>query len=578
MGYCDRWTVAPGDPVRFMVSCLDTERYDVAIVRLEQPEVGPLGTPFAPKPVMAPCNGPHTGRRQAIPIGSLAVVPGHPALTPRVGITLATYLFATTPAKGRQALMGTWCEATQTGYGLEIDADGALAFRIGTGPGQVAVVSSGVTLRRRRWYRVGGSFDAATRTAQVWQEPVEAHDFDPQGPVTRRFAVGVAAPSAPAPLTFAAWSTGATAGPSAWGGLGFACHLNGRLDRPRLVAGALDRASILRLLEEPQDPELADRLIGAWDFSADIPGETINDLGPWQLDGMTVNLPTRAMRGANWTGAVMDWTQAPEQYGAIHFHDDDLVDACWEPDFEYTVPADLRSGIYAAKLTADGCTFWVSFFVRPPPGQARSPVAFIASTATYTAYLNYRGRYLSLIGERYSGRLLVMDEIDSLLVEFPELGLATYDRHSAGSGVSYASRLRPLTNLRPTGRHWNFNIDLMIIDWLEKLGGDYDVITDDDIARDGLAALAPYQVVLTGSHPEYDSTGMLDAFEAYLRRGGRLMYLGGNGFYWRIAHHPTREGVIEVRRAEGGVRSWDAEPGEAHMSFSGEYGGGWWGR
>ncbi len=575
MGYCDRWTVAPGDTVRFMVSCLDTERYDVAIVRLEQPEVGPLGTPFAPKPVMAPCNGPHTGRRQAIPIGSLAVVPGHPALTPRVGITLATYLFATTPAKGRQALMGTWCEATQTGYGLEIDADGALAFRIGTGPGQVAVVSSGVTLRRRRWYRVAGSFDAMTRTAQVWQEPVEAHDFDPQGPVTRRIAVGVAAPSAPAPLTFAAWSTGATAGPSAWGGLGFACHLNGRLDRPRLVAGALDRASILRLLEEPQDPELADRLIGAWDFSADIPGETINDLGPWQLDGMTVNLPTRAMRGANWTGAVMDWTQAPEQYGAIHFHDDDLVDACWEPDFEYTVPADLRSGIYAAKLTADGFTFWVSFFVRPPRGQARSPVAFIASTATYTAYLNYRGRYLSLIGERYSGRLLVMDEIDSLLVEFPELGLATYDRHSDGSGVSYSSRLRPLTNLRPTGRHWNFNIDLMFIDWLEKLGGDYDVITDDDIARDGLAALAPYQVVLTGSHPEYDSTGMLDAFEAYLRRGGRLMYLGGNGFYWRIAHHPTREGVIEVRRAEGGVRSWDAEPGEAHMSFSGEYGGLW---
>jgi N,N-dimethylformamidase len=33
--------------------------------------------------------------------------------------------------------------------------------------------------------------------------------------------------------------------------------------------------------------------------------------------------------------------------------------------------------------------------------------------------------------------------------------------------------------------------------------------------------------------------------------------------------------VIEVRRAEGGVRSWDAEPGEAHMSFSGEYGGLW---
>jgi N,N-dimethylformamidase len=68
---------------------------------------------------------------------------------------------------------------------------------------------------------------------------------------------------------------------------------------------------------------------------------------------------------------------------------------------------------------------------------------------------------------------------------------------------------------------------------------------------------------------------MLDAFQAYLRRGGRLMYMGGNGFYWRITHHPTRRGVIEVRRAEGGVRAWDAEPGEAFHSFTGEYGGLW---
>ncbi|MBI3515442.1 MAG: N,N-dimethylformamidase, partial [Proteobacteria bacterium] len=295
----------------------------------------------------------------------------------------------------------------------------------------------------------------------------------------------------------------------------------------------------------------------------------------WQLDGVTVNLPTRAMRGHNWTGAAMDWTRAPEQYGAIHFHDDDLVDACWEPDFEFQIPADLRSGIYAAKLSADGFVFWVPFFVRPSRGTARSKVAFLASTATYTAYLNYRSRYLSLVGERYAGRLAVMDGVDTLLLEFPELGLSTYDRHSDGSGVCYSSRHRPLTNVRPTGRHWNFNIDLFIIDWLEKFGGDYDVITEDDLAREGLGLLTPYRVVLTGSHPEYDSRGMLDALEGYLRRGGRLMYMGGNGFYWRIAHHPTRDGVLEVRRAEGGVRAWDAEPGEAYHSFTGEYGGLW---
>jgi N,N-dimethylformamidase len=576
MGYCDRWSVAPGDTVRFMVSCLDTDRYDVAIVRLKQPDAGPLATPFAPEPIDAPCNGTRPGRSQAIPAGSLAVVPAHPALAPGDGVTLAAYVYPTTPAKGHQALLGTWCEATQTGYGLEIDDAGALAVRVGAGAGQVTVLSSGVPLSRRRWYRVAAALDAARGTATLWQEPLDDHDVTPERPVTVTGGAGTPPPAAAAaPLTIAAWSGGSAAGPSAWGGLAFTRHFNGRIDRPRLARGALDRVAIGALLGDAPAAALEGRLIGAWDFGHDIAGETIRDLGPWQLDGVTVNLPTRAMRGHNWTGAAMDWTRAPAEYGAIHFHDDDLVDACWEPDFALTIPADQRSGIYAARLSADGFVFWVPFFVRPPRGEARSTVAFLASTATYTAYLNYRSRYLSLIGERYSGRLCVMDGVDSLLLEFPELGLSTYDRHSDGSGVAYSSRHRPLTNVRPTGRHWNFNVDLFIVDWLEKTGGDYDVVTEEDLAREGLGLLVPYRVVLTGSHPEYDSAGMLDALEGYLRRGGRLMYMGGNGFYWRIAHHPGRDGVIEVRRAEGGVRAWDAEPGEAYHSFTGEYGGLW---
>jgi N,N-dimethylformamidase len=51
--------------------------------------------------------------------------------------------------------------------------------------------------------------------------------------------------------------------------------------------------------------------------------------------------------------------------------------------------------------------------------------------------------------------------------------------------------------------------------------------------------------------------------------------MGGNGFYWRIAYHPTLPGVIEVRRAEDGTRAWVARPGEYYHSFTGEYGGLW---
>ena len=213
--------------------------------------------------------------------------------------------------------------------------------------------------------------------------------------------------------------------------------------------------------------------------------------------------------------------------------------------------------------------------VRPPKGRATADIVYLASSATYTVYCNNIGRIRSVMTEAVQGRLTVIDAIDILLLEHPELGFSTYDRHRDGSGICYSSRLRPATNIRPTGRFWNYCIDLFIVDWLERSGLSYDVITDDDLHAEGLDLLRPYRVLVTGSHPEYKSLQMMDALDGWMRQGGRLMYLGGNGFYWRIAYHPTRPGTIEVRRSEDGTRAWDAEVGEYYHSFTGEYGGLW---
>ena len=53
------------------------------------------------------------------------------------------------------------------------------------------------------------------------------------------------------------------------------------------------------------------------------------------------------------------------------------------------------------------------------------------------------------------------------------------------------------------------------------------------------------------------------------------MYLGGNGFYWRVAVNPALPGAVEIRRGEGGIRAWAAEPGEYYNAFDGGYGGLW---
>src|SRR5207244_12459829 len=84
-------------------------------------------------------------------------------------------------------------------------------------------------------------------------------------------------------------------------------------------------------------------LIAGWDFSQGIDGLDVIDVGLHRLSGRLVNLPTRAVTGARWTGREMCWRHAPREYAAIHFHDDDLYDAGWATDFEFTVPNDLPS-------------------------------------------------------------------------------------------------------------------------------------------------------------------------------------------------------------------------------------------
>ena len=180
--------------------------------------------------------------------------------------------------------------------------------------------------------------------------------------------------------------------------------------------------------------------------------------------------------------------------------------------------------------------------------------------------------------------LNVINPHELFLNDHVEYGGSLYDAHSDGSGICYTSRLRPVVNMRPKrqGTLGKFGIRISgalppthIIDWLEAMGYAHDVLTDEELHDRGYRALAPYQVVIAGTHPEYCSSEMWDAYDAYRRRGGRIMALGGDGWYWRVAYHPCCPGIMELRRAESGVRAWAAAPGEYYQSFDGRMGGLW---
>ena len=569
MGYADRVSLQPGETVRIMTSCIGAKTYRAEIVRLLSPNAGMGASEFREVVIDTPANASYPAREQKMHAGSFGVVPEKWALKDVESFTLQAYVWPTTPKKGPRAIMGTWA-ASGTGYGLSIDAEGAAEVRIGA-----FKLASGVPMLERRWYLVAASFDAKSGQVRLWQEPIYDKSFHAERSVMVEGKARASKADAGAPFLFAAWRSGEAASPTVYGSMLTTGHFNGRIDRPRLARKALDRAQIQALTAGMLPSGLEEEVLGFWDFAKDISSDRITDLSPNRLDGEVVNVPARAVTGHNWTGSEMNWTKDPQQYGAIHFHDDDLSDAKWQPDFSFTVPKDAKSGFYAAKLVADEAYFYCPFFVRPARGTANAKVAFLASTATYTVYANNRGRFTKMLTELYQGRISMMDAVDILQFEFPEMGVSTYDRHTDMSGVSTSSRLRPVTNWKPHGRLWNYCCDLFIVDWLEHVGMPYDIITDHDLHVEGQDLLRPYNVVLTGSHPEYWSLEMLDALDGYQRQGGRHMYMGGNGFYWRIAFHPENMNIIEVRRSEDGVRAWDARVGEYYHQFTGEYGGLW---
>ena len=574
VGYADRLSVQPGETIQFMVSSR-LPRYRANLVRLIHGDTNPKGPGFKEELLEASLNQEYMGEYQAIPSGSYVVVPDHAALRQTGSFTLQAWIAPTTPDKGIQGIVTKWSEHENRGYGLVIDEDGSLAVWITGQGGQVQKVRSQKPLGRSvpaahyvqmvtetrpgfpiaqmgvttSWYFVAATFEATTGQVTLYQEPLPAWPSDPTYAVVEEMTSLKAVDENDASLLIGALSMSESdAGSTVIG------HYNGKIENPRIFNRALTRDEIATL----QQGGTAEGTVAAWDFSADVGSRQVSDTGPHGLHGRTVNMPTRAVTGHNWSAREMNFQRVLAEYAAIYFHDDDLDDAKWDIAFEYQVPAELRSGVYAVRLRAGSAEDYIPFFVRPRRGEAQSAIAFLAPTFSYLAYANPFS---------YGG---------------PKL-LSLYDHHSDGSGVAYSSRLRPIVNLRPKvpkrsseaiSFPHQFNADLHLTDWLEMKDFAYDVITDEDLHWEGASLLESYNVILTGTHPEYWSAQMLDGLEIYLNGGGRLMYLGGNGFYWITSMDSEERHTVEVRRNHG-TEVWEASPGEYYHSTTGEFGGLW---
>jgi len=572
IGYASALCVRPGDTVDVMVSTT-APSYVAQPVRLIHGDTDPAGPGFREEPVAWDGAATLEGRVQTTHPGSDASSAPTAAPAALRSFTLLAWVQPTLATSRRSGILTWWDDRMQVGFGLFREAEGDLSLHVGSGKGATEVFRTETQLPVGAWSCVIATRDGDSGAVHLEQTPRRRGPihFPASGEGVGEVRVGELSQ----PVRIAAF--GGVEGQVE----GF---FTGKIDRPAILSRPLTEAERIRIAagEDIAAVGALDDVFAAWDFGADQQRASVSDLGHSELDLSLVNAPARAVTGFNWSGDEVDHRRCPQEYGAIHFHEDDLDDARWEVDFTLTVPDDAPSGVYAARLRAGHVEDHVPIVVRPRDG-ATADVLLVLPTFTWLAYANER--LVTGAGTQYEGMAgqagLTLDFADELLAEHPEWGISLYDVHSDGSACMYASRLRPIPNLRPRYRFWctggpeRLSEDLCIVDWLEHIGVRADVVTDEDLHREGAALLERYPVVLTGSHPEYVSSPMMAAVETYLEGGGHLMYLGGNGFYWVIAVDEERPHILELRRGVNGSRTWESAPGECHHSTTGELGGLW---
>ncbi len=512
------------------------------------------------------------GRDQVTTVGSFGQVRAAPAPYGDDGVSCTLWFWpGRDDAQEAMTLLSLVSVDGSAGYTVATTPQGHISFGAWDQEEEISVVTDASVLGRT-WNGIGVSVDRRTGSIDL----VLAERTRVRG--TRVLESRTVAGPVPA-FSARLVDLGLGGRPRQDGGLGADDLFEGKIDGPRIWAHPLTEPQLVDALHDR--PVVAAPVV-EWVFGSAAgddwdPDRACNPHDP-RFDLVLSNRPQTGVTGHRWTGRSTDFRVAPAEYSAIRLHADDLADAGWDVNAEISISDALGSGLYGVELTCEDETDVIPVYVRSPAGGTPTArVLYLVPTMTYQAYGNDRQHTHADFGDMTARR--DNGPYEDWIDAHPELGSSLYDHHPDGSGCSYSARRRPFGNVRPDYISWitgfprHYSADLAIASWLRHTGEAFDVVTDHDLHRDGVDLLGRYAVVVTGSHPEYYSGAMLDALGEHLRRGGRLMYLGGNGFYWVTG--VAEDGSIEVRRGHAGTRSSESLPGEHTLTSTGEPGGLW---
>jgi N,N-dimethylformamidase len=199
-----------------------------------------------------------------------------------------------------------------------------------------------------------------------------------------------------------------------------------------------------------------------------------------------------------------------------------------------------RTGLYYFHARGESGAFF-SFPLVVAPAQPQAPIAVLASTNTWNAYNPFGGRSNYIMAAK-----MIDEPIINAKSDLPRYRLSDYGEWKSSVEFNPLSFDRPepynhvpepvqctdpiegrqACHLAPA--EWR------LLGWLERQGYAYDLYADYQLHA-GLLDLRAYRVLLLSVHPEYWSEEMYREVKTWVfGRGGRLLYLGGNGLDCKV--------------------------------------------
>lgn len=215
----------------------------------------------------------------------------------------------------------------------------------------------------------------------------------------------------------------------------------------------------------------------------------------------------------------------------------------WDNGFgvhRQAIVAPERTGLYYFHAKGESGAFF-SFPLVVAPTKPRARIAVLASTNTWNAYNPFGGRSNYIMAARMIDEPIVNSKAD-----LPRYKLKDYGEWKSAPVFEPLSFDRPEPiNFVPEDDECGDPIEgrqashvapaeWRLLGWLERQGFDYDYYSEYHL-HNGSINLDAYRVLILSTHPEYWSEEMYRAVKRWVfERGGKLMYLGGNGINCKV--------------------------------------------